>query len=310
MQNYKKYIKYKTKYLNLKTQIGGNDGAEETRSGGSSGGAGGAGGSAVSSEETDAVGAGGAVGTGGAGGAECAFCNNTDSITMKENKDGSKYYFCERCKKINRNKHFIYYYNITTNEYITYGIRMERINKAGRTFKTSVLDESKTDHNKNIIEFSEEDKVIVFDVHNVVDRYEPEEFKKIVNTLSKDIKIVILSYVGSITGTRLYTQQYLKDNFSEFDDKFFCFKKSSYCEPGTKGFFMQRLGAEKVILFDDSQKNIDSAFDCGKKAVKIHSDREENDEDIILARKNIEDAINSINDIGFDRFYTSLKKEE
>ena len=250
MQNYNKYIKYKTKYLNLKTQIGG--GTRENK---------------------------------------CAFCNSTDNLTLKEHNYKDRYYFCKRCKRIGKDEYFIYYYNITTNKYITYRMTIK-----------------KTD--KNIIDFSKEDKVIVFDVHNVIDRYEPKEFKKIVNTLSKDIKIVILSYVGNITGTRLYTQQYLKNNFSEFDNKFFCFKKNSYCEPGTKGFFMQRLGAEKIILFDDSQKNIDSAFDCGKKAVKIHSKREENNKDIILARKNIEDAVNSINNIGFDRFYTSLKNHK
>jgi hypothetical protein len=99
------------------------------------------------------------------------------------------------------------------------------------------------------------------------------------------IKIVILSYVGALTPTRIDAQELIPKYNANYH--FLCFKKKQNASVGTKGHFMRCMGVEHAVLLDDSDINCKSARIAGFEGVQISRDED-------TARREVIDYLNKM----------------
>lgn len=127
----------------------------------------------------------------------------------------------------------------------------------------------------------------VFDLHNVVDRYEPKEFVDRIASkyLVANYTVYVLSYVGSTTNTRLEAQEYMEEiqQHCEHINCYLCFHRDDKATPGSKGGFITQLNAESVVFFDDGDDHVRSAEAAGAKAILIDKDSERARQQLIAA---------------------------
>lgn len=119
---------------------------------------------------------------------------------------------------------------------------------------------------------------IVFDFHNVADRFAPDEFAKLVAPFVKTHTLHVLSYVGSTTPTRVEADADIQARMALVPELhgWLCFRRSEVVEAGNKGGFIRALGASSVCFFDDSEDHVASGKAAGADSVLVSSkDRRE-----------------------------------
>ena len=129
---------------------------------------------------------------------------------------------------------------------------------------------------------------VVFDLHNVVDRFEPKEFVDQIASayLLANYTVYVLSYVGSTTGTRLGAQEFMEEIRQHCEDIscYLCFRRDEKATPGSKGGFIAQLNAESVVFFDDGEDHVKSATAAGAKATLINKDSKRARQQLLAAR--------------------------
>ena len=108
-------------------------------------------------------------------------------------------------------------------------------------------------------------KALVFDYHNVVDRFTPEEFAELTKPFVASHALFVLSYVGSTTWTRVEADADIRARMVLVPglQGYLCFRRSKTVEPGNKGGFIRALGAANVWFFDDSPDHVESGKAAG-----------------------------------------------
>lgn len=117
---------------------------------------------------------------------------------------------------------------------------------------------------------------LVFDLHNVVDRFTPEEFAELVAPFVKSHSLHVLSYVGSTTSTRVDADADIQARMALVPELqgWLCFRRSESVEPGNKGGFIRALGASSVCFFDDSSDHVASGLAAGADSVLVPTNSE------------------------------------
>lgn len=96
---------------------------------------------------------------------------------------------------------------------------------------------------------------LVVDLHKTADLLTVQEFNNAVK--GRNVKLLMLSYVGTTTQTRLHAQEQLRS--MDADRRFLCFRKDDQRLVGTKGHFMEAAGfAPGTVLLDDGMVNINA----------------------------------------------------
>jgi len=116
-------------------------------------------------------------------------------------------------------------------------------------------------------------RALVFDFHNVADRFRPEEFADLVAPFVGSYSLYVLSYVGSTTPTRVEADADIRAMMALVPELrgWLCFRRSEAVEPGNKGGFIRALGATSVCFFDDSEDHVKSGKAAGADSVLVPS---------------------------------------
>jgi len=184
----------------------------------------------------------------------CSFCRLEGGEIWEKVKEGQPtvtYNRCSTCKTISKKckKGKSMYYSIEQTVYVP---------------------GDKIDLNLNS-KVSSDPRLLVLDYHNVTDLFNPEELTEILKNLK--IPVIILSYVGSTTITRINTHAEVLDYKLP---GWLCFQKKETADPGSKGHFLGILKEQgfRPILFDDSEDNIMSALaaDCDARLITSRDD--------------------------------------
>lgn len=119
------------------------------------------------------------------------------------------------------------------------------------------------------------ESVLVLDLHNVCDRFTPQELAGLVRPfLEEGWQVTILSYVGSTTTTRIGAQDFALSLYKLVPDidAYLCFRRGSLVEASNKGGFIKALGAPEVHFFDDSDDHIESGTHAGASSYLVTKD--------------------------------------
>lgn len=109
-------------------------------------------------------------------------------------------------------------------------------------------------------------RALVLDLHNVCDRFEPKEMAELAAPLAaKGWHVLVLSYVGSTTNTRLGAQDYAAEMHQHLPalDAYLCFQRGEGVLPSNKGGFIAALGAAETQFLDDGEDHIASGKAAG-----------------------------------------------
>ena len=98
--------------------------------------------------------------------------------------------------------------------------------------------------------------IIVFDFYKTLSLFTSKECNDLYEKLKSKFKIIILSYVGFNTQTRIKAEKELEKYKADY--KILCFKRGSEEIKGNKGYFISRLIAKNIYFFDDSDDHIES----------------------------------------------------
>lgn len=114
---------------------------------------------------------------------------------------------------------------------------------------------------------------LVFDFHNVADRFTPKEFAELVAPFVGSHSLHVLSYVGSTTSTRVEADADIQARMALVPELqgWLCFYRSEAAKAGNKGGFIRALGATSVCFFDDSKDHVQSGKDAGADSVLVPS---------------------------------------
>jgi len=114
---------------------------------------------------------------------------------------------------------------------------------------------------------------LVFDLHNVADRFKPNlnEFAELVAPFVGSYSLHVLSFVGSTTPTRVEADADIQAMMALVPELqgWLCFRRSEAVEPGNKGGFIRALGATSVCFFDDSEDHVESGKAAGADSVLV-----------------------------------------
>ena len=178
----------------------------------------------------------------------CELCHNEDYLSSIDTKL-SIIKMCNTCKNASRNL----YFDTKSRQYLD------------NTQVSSLFDLTADRRLENI------DTIIVCDLHNVTDLFEPEEFNAIIKKFH--IPVVILSFLGIRGNMRKTTQTFINNYNSMYS--FMCFVKDFKAKNGTKGKFINNIllnsNIKNVILLDDNIKNCLSAKAGGGKFIHVPS---------------------------------------
>lgn len=115
---------------------------------------------------------------------------------------------------------------------------------------------------------------LVLDLHNVCDLRTPQEMAELVAPLSGKYQIVLLSYVGATTTTRLEAQDYMKmmHNAAPHIHCYLCFQRGDHVAMSDKGDFIAQLGAPETHFVDDGEDHIEAGKSAGATTYLIPKD--------------------------------------
>lgn len=127
---------------------------------------------------------------------------------------------------------------------------------------------------------------LVFDFHNVTDRFTPEKFAELVAPFVKSHSLHVLSYVGSTTSTRVGADADIQARMALVPELqgWLCFRRSEAVEPGNKGGFIRALGASGVCFFDDSSDHVASGLAAGADSVLVPTNSESAAKQVIVKK--------------------------
>jgi hypothetical protein len=97
--------------------------------------------------------------------------------------------------------------------------------------------------------------VTILDLHGVADLLTPEEMP--------EGNIIILSYVGSTTNTRITAHDDIMSRKDTIKGGYLCFKKGPTLHTGNKGHFIMKMcnnGGNCTLFVDDSEENCASVL--------------------------------------------------
>lgn len=171
----------------------------------------------------------------------CSFCSSTDRVHVKEN-----YNACYSCRCVSKKckKNTGLYFDIKSNTYVE-GSELSAI---------------------------QENRAVIFDLHNVADCMPANQFARLVNPLTEAYDFVgILSFVGSTTETRKDATRYINELMMWVPKLrgYLCFRRDDRASPGSKGGFITCLSSSEVHFFDDSYDHVQSARAAKANAVQI-----------------------------------------
>ena len=116
---------------------------------------------------------------------------------------------------------------------------------------------------------------LVLDLHGVTDLLSVPDFAQLTSSaLAAGVDhVVLLSYVGTTTQTRIEAQAAMEQYVREVTagnqllvSAFVCFHRGGTVEPSNKGHFVQMLHAPSVLFFDDSTDHVSAAQSAGADA--------------------------------------------
>lgn len=113
--------------------------------------------------------------------------------------------------------------------------------------------------------------VLVLDLHNVTDMFSPEQFRELVAPLIPRYHVVLLSYVGTTTRTRIDAEAQMREFHAALPmiDGYLCFRRGDTVAPGNKGHFISLVRAGKVTFLDDGADHIASGKAAGARCFLI-----------------------------------------
>ena len=128
---------------------------------------------------------------------------------------------------------------------------------------------------------------LVLDLHGVTDLLSMPDFAQLTDSaLAAGVDhVVLLSYVGTTTQTRIEAQtameQYVREvGHQPLVSAFVCFHRGDTVEPSNKGHFVQMLHAPSVLFFDDSTDHVSAAQNAGADAHHVMTE----DPSVLLAQ--------------------------
>jgi hypothetical protein len=194
----------------------------------------------------------------------CSFCQSRLDVLPK-----GQYQACKACRQVSKRckKETGLYYNVESKNYVH-----------GDTLRPRNVPEG---------------RAVVFDLHNVADQFDPEDFVKLIRPLVDKYEwVAVLSFVGSTTKTRLDADAQIKKMMYLLPEikGYLCFARKEAADAGTKGGFIRALNVAECWFYDDSSDHIASATAAGAHATLIHMDR-------LTARSQLETAVNALTDI-------------
>ena len=183
----------------------------------------------------------------------CYFCGANDNVQQKAN-----WQVCRTCTQLSKkcSKGEGLYYHVLNRQYV-----------AGDQPDLSV------------------GKLLVLDLHNVTDQVPPAELDAVLAETKVD-KVVVLSFVGTTTDTRVEADTQIREIVAAIKSKpidgYLCFKRGDHVRPGNKGGFIAASGASQVYFLDDSSDHIAAGTAAGAMCTQIPNPTEADSKAAVL----------------------------
>lgn len=172
----------------------------------------------------------------------CDFCPGAIDVQQK-----LKYKACRDCRMVQKlaSKNCGVYYDAKHGKYVSGDNIHERYHGQESDVQSSFL---------------------VLDLHNVVDLLTPNELADATAPLRQFNNIIILSFVGTTTETRIQAQKdmVLYRELIPDLDTYLCFKRGDAPAPGNKGHFIAMMQpASSIHFLDDHEDHIKAGLAAG-----------------------------------------------
>lgn len=178
----------------------------------------------------------------------CQFCHSTDDVQQK-----TKFVACRRCLTLQKHmkRDTGLFYDVMNRRYMS-GIDVQA-------------------------DFADCNKLLVLDLHGVTDLLSKPVFAEMAAKMdARDIRIILLSYVGTTTQTRTDAQLDMIEYILQLPCNvraFTCFHRGEKVELSNKGHFVQMLLKPDATIhfFDDSLDHVSAARAAGVTAHHVQT---------------------------------------